>query len=49
MMIVVFAPILVSWNLFLAPLLIAAVTVMSLSFSYMAVVPAWQMWFAKPK
>ena len=50
MMVVAFAPVLVAWKLSTAPLLIAAVVVMSLTFTYMAAVPAWQMWFAaKPK
>ena len=50
MMLVVFAPLLVSWSLSMAPLVLAGVTVMSLTFTYMAVVPPWQMWFAaKPK
>ena len=46
MMIVAFAPVLVAWKLSTAPLMIAAVVVMSLTFTYMAAVPPWQMWFA---
>lgn len=48
MMLVVFAPLLVSWSLSAAPLVIAAVSVMSLTFAYMAFVPCWQMWFSAP-
>ncbi len=50
MMLVVFAPLLVSWSLPTAVLVPAAVLGMSLTFTYMAAVPAWQMWFSgKPK
>lgn len=48
MMLVVFAPLLVAWSLSAAPLVLAGVTVMSLTFTYMAFVPCWQMWFSAP-
>ena len=46
MMLTAFAPLLVAWKLSFAGLVIGAVSVMSLTFAYMAVVPAWQMWFS---
>lgn len=50
MMLVVFAPLMVSWKLGTAPLVIGGVSVMSLTFAYMAAVPCWQMWTSeKPK
>lgn len=45
MLVVTFAPLLVSWSIGLAPLVIAAVLVMSATFTVMTALPPWQMWF----
>lgn len=46
MIVVTFAPLLVSWSIGLAPVVPAAVVVMSVTFGVMTVVPPWQMWFS---
>ena len=45
MMLVIFAPILVWWNLSTALVVIPAVVVLGLTFCIMVIVPPWQMWF----
>ena len=45
MMLVIFSPILVWWNLSTAPVVIPAVVVLGLAFCIMVSVPTWQMWF----
>ncbi len=45
MMLVTFAPLLVSWSIGWAALVPPAVGVMSAAFAVMTAVPAWQMWF----
>ncbi len=46
MMLVIFAPLLVSAAIGTAPLVLAAMIVMALAFAAMALIPMWQMWFS---
>ncbi len=45
MMVVTFGPLLVAGSIGLAPVLMAGVVIMSVTFGVMTVVPPWQMWF----
>jgi hypothetical protein len=49
MMVVTSAPLLVAWSLGFAPLVTAAVVVMSATFAVMTAIPPWQMWFCSPR